>query len=337
MFRKNFYRLGKKFRKEEEIYIVYDSNVAMRAAAVRSLIAERKVRGMMALKASEDMKTMDSVLEVCRFLMDKGASRNALLVGIGGGITTDICGCAASLYKRGIRVAYVPTSLLAMVDAAEGGKNGVNLDAYKNMIGTFKKPEFTFVCPMCLEGLPDKEYGCGVAEMLKIFLIVSRRFYRRGVKFFSSGLITPDDPFQERELGRLIAKAYRFKKRRFIKKDPYDTKGRRIKLNLGHTFAHAIEHLALEEGHVIPHGDAVAMGIILAARLESHSLAERLADDFRKCSLNVDCPYKMRQLVDAMKNDKKIDADGYIRFIVPMKVGKVEIRSIKPEDAVKLL
>lgn len=337
MYRANFYRLGKKFRKFDEIYIVHDANVAMRAAAVRSLIPEHKVRGVMSIKLSEKDKTMDTVLDVCRFLMEKGASREALLVAVGGGVTTDVCGLAASLYKRGIRVAFVPTSLLGMVDAAEGGKNGVNLDSYKNMVGTFLKPSFVFVCPMCLEGLPDKEYSCGVAEMLKIFIIVSPAFYRRGVKFFSRGLITPDDPEQAGELGRLIARAYRFKKRRFVRKDPLDTKGKRIKLNLGHTFAHAIEFLSLADGKPIAHGDAVAMGIILAARLESHSFAEKLAEDFRKCGLNVDCPYKPKQLVEVMKTDKKADADGFISFIIPRKLKKVVIGKLRPEDVIKLI
>ena len=150
------------------VYAVMDENVAMNCPAayeVSQMLNRRGVPGML-VEVSEEAKCMETVMDICGWLLENGADRDALVLAIGGGITTDMVGFAASIYKRGIRCAYVPTTLLAQVDAAIGGKTGVNMNGYKNMLGTIRQPEFTYVCPQVLESLPMEDFQAGAAEML---------------------------------------------------------------------------------------------------------------------------------------------------------------------------
>ena len=332
---------------EPECYLIYDEAVDEFA---QQLLAGGDFRGSLPLTVSDAGKTMDTVLDICRYLMAAGATRQALVVALGGGTLTDMAGFAASIYKRGIRYANIPTTLLAMVDAGIGGKTGVNLDGYKNMIGAFRQPEWVWLCPAVLSTLPVREFRCGVAELLKTFLLSDASLYADAVRFFSG--ISSSTAVSEDVLAQWIEKAARIKER-IVARDPYDM-GERRKLNLGHTFAHAIEHEALRRGEDIRHGEAVAMGIILAARLgdqisrqarndkdvmpesDRASLAERLAADFVACGLPVACPYPMEALVEAMHCDKKGETDG-VRFILLRRIGETEEKVLRPEELLRLL
>ena len=315
-----------------ETYLVYDRNVAAPASVLAGAC-----RASMALDASEAGKTMETVLTICRWLLEEGAGRDALLVAMGGGITTDLCGFAASIYKRGIRFGFIPTTLLAQVDAAIGGKNGVNLDGYKNMVGVIRLPEFTLVCPQLLETLLEREWKGGLAELLKTFLIDnSSGGYEKAVEIASRGQsacpsvipdprpVIPDShPVIPDLIGNLIAAAAAVKER-IIAEDLYEG-GLRKKLNLGHTFAHAIERCSHGS---ISHGEAVSMGIILAARLSAHlglcapDFPERLQADFEAAGLPVQCPYSPAALADAMEKDKKASG-GKVDFVLLRAVGDV--------------
>ncbi len=301
---------------EKEIFIVHDENVAAVAADVAAALGG--VKAVFGLKTSEELKTMDTAVWVTERLLEADASRGALVLAIGGGITTDIAGFAASMYKRGIRWAAFPTTLLAQVDAAIGGKTGVNLRGYKNMLGAFHMPEFTFLTASVLETLPEKELRCGLAEMLKTFLIGDADAYAQAV---SSG-------FSAKIQDELIFRAASIKAD-IVRRDPLEH-GERAVLNLGHTFGHAIEHCS--KG-VIAHGEAVGMGIILAARLsEGLGLAQKglaacLEKDFQKVGLETACPYGIDELAAAMKKDKK---DG--RFILLKGIGQPVITTVKEDD-----
>ena len=279
------------------------------------------VKGAKSLETSEERKTLDSVLAVERWLMEADASRGALLLAIGGGITTDLVGFAASLYKRGIRYANLPTTLLAQVDAAIGGKTGVNLDHYKNMLGDFHMPEHTFLCGEVLRTLPPREFNCGVAELLKTFLLADAEAYRSALKG-----VTPE----------LIARAAAIKAD-IVERDPYEH-GERAKLNLGHTFGHAIEYVAREKGDDIAHGEAVAIGILLAARLSEqlglaeNGLTESLRQDFNKIGLPTQCPYPLERLQAAMGKDKKAQGGGTVKFVLPVAPGQVAFQALNPYD-----
>ena len=327
---------------EPEVYLVYDKNVAW----VAQEVACSAVKGSFAIEASEEAKTMETVLSIVRWLMEAGASRKALLVTIGGGITSDMAGFAASIYKRGIRYANVPTTLLAQVDAAIGGKNGVNLDGYKNMLGTITQPVFTYLCANVLRTLPPREFRCGVAEMLKTFLLADADAYSRAVRLLSTkNAQNVDGPAKNAvsstesaqnvdgpsaELQELIQRAAEIKAG-IVQRDPFE-QGERAKLNLGHTFGHAIEHEAHERGEDIRHGEAVAMGIILAAGMSdreglSNGLAVRLKADFAALSLPTECPYPLDVLKKAMAKDKKA-AGGKVKFILLRQPGEVLMKEV---------
>ncbi len=311
---------------EPEIFVVYDENVAWVAGEV---MAGLPVRAAIGLETSETLKTMESVLALCRQLMEAGASRKALLLAIGGGITTDMTGFAASIYKRGIRYANLPTTLLSQVDAAIGGKTGVNLDGYKNMLGAFRMPEYTFLCADVLRTLPPREFHSGEAELLKTFLLDDGPAYQQAIAVLPSTATAAD-------LQPLIARAARIKAD-IVARDPYE-QGERAKLNLGHTFAHAIEHQAQEQGDDITHGEAVAMGIILAARLGESlgiteaGLAKRLTADWNALNLPAQCPYDLETLQEAMTRDKKAQGGGKVRFVVPVRPGEVVFQELNPYD-----
>jgi 3-dehydroquinate synthase len=318
------------------IFIIHDRNVG---GLVENLGIEAK--GILPIEATEAKKTLATVLETENWLLEKGADRQAFVLAIGGGITTDLAGFAASVYKRGVRFGFIPTTLLSQVDAAIGGKNGVNLDSYKNIIGVIRQPEMTFICPEPLETLPYPQILSGAAELLKTFIINNEGGeYERAVNMLEDIHSQASGKVAIREysetLRSLIAAAARIKAG-IAGRDPNEHGERRL-LNLGHTFAHAIEK---NSGERIAHGEAVAMGIILAAQLSeslglAEGLAERLKADFTACGLPVRCPYSIDTLADAMKKDKKSEG-AFIHFVLPLGIGHVETRELSVEDAVKTL
>lgn len=295
---------------EPEVYVVYDRNVEW-------MVKDFPWKAL-PIETSESRKTLETVEEIGRWLVAQNASRSALVLAVGGGITTDMAGFAASIYKRGIRYANLPTTLLSQVDAAIGGKTGVNLDGYKNMLGAFLMPEATFICADVLRTLPPREYRNGLAELLKTFLLADADAYEKAL----------DGVTQE-----IIFRAARIKEE-IVERDPFE-KGERAKLNLGHTFGHAIEHTS---AGTIPHGEAVAMGIILAAQLgeslgmSDKGLAGRLRKEFAAAGLPTDCPYPLDTLKEAMAKDKKALAGGKVKFVVPVTPGKVVFYEMNPYD-----
>lgn len=306
--------------KEPELVVVFDRNVAWVLETLLGGLPPAKA--CIGLETSEERKTMETVLALERQLLQADASRNALLLAVGGGITTDLAGFTAAIYKRGIRYANLPTTLLSQVDAAIGGKTGVNLDGYKNMLGAFCMPEFTLLCPEVLRTLPEREFRAGEAEMLKTFLIGDAESYSQAL----SG-VTP----------QLLRRAASIKAD-IVSRDPYE-RGERALLNLGHTFGHAIEHLSQERGDDIHHGEAVAMGIILAARLSerkglaAEGLADKLKADFEALGLPVQSPYPPRALGEAMCKDKKA-AGGRVKFILLKAPGEPVIQELTVNEAI---
>ena len=170
------------------VYVICDIRVSGYADMLESRASDSsrvKICGKYMLEASEEKKIMETVLSMTGWLLAGGADRNALVLAVGGGITTDMAGFAASIYKRGVRFAYIPTTLLSQVDAAIGGKTGVNYDSYKNMLGVIRQPEFTYICPEVLESLPLRDFLSGAAEMVKTFLIEDGGWYGKSVRFLS--------------------------------------------------------------------------------------------------------------------------------------------------------
>ena len=356
-----------------DVFVVADRQVKSSAEQVVKAHEEQKLEGalphpsnLLLLDVSEENKSMSTVLEICKWLMDNDAGRNALLLAIGGGITSDMAGFAASIYKRGIRFAYVPTTFLSQVDAAIGGKTGVNFQNYKNILGVIRQPEFTYICPEVLGTLPYRDFLSGAAELLKTFIIDNAgNNYEKAVEVLSEIHESIDRKqaiaLHLAEIEELAAAAARIKAG-IVERDEFEC-GERRKLNLGHTFAHAIESVSMsgrygaESG--ISHGEAVAMGMIMAAKAseryynpalenslrpddiagqkdtEGESLSSRLARDFSRCGLPTECPFPPESLSGAMKKDKKAE-NGIVHFVLIRAIGDVRIVDLPVESAVNL-
>ena len=351
------------------VFAVVDRNVAEKCPAVIQLVEILKGRNVkiMTVTPSEGSKTLESVMDICAWLLENNADRDALVLAVGGGITTDMAGFAASIYKRGVRFAYVPTTLLAQVDAAIGGKTGVNFDKYKNILGVIRQPEFTYICPKVLATLPKRDFCSGAAEMLKTFVIEDNGNYRKAAdllfdmssEFNLEVLMFGKDEVETwtsivdkhaKELGNLVAAAARVKAG-VVSRDQFE-RGERRKLNLGHTFAHAIETLAQRDGgerfngEGVTHGEAVAMGMVLAARLadryfrndrnEPTALEGQMSNDLWDSNVPCYCPYSIEEMADVMKKDKKAEG-GKVHFVLPKAVGEVEVVDLTVEEVCRLM
>lgn len=356
-----------------DVFVVADRQVTSSAEQVVKAHEEQKLEGalpypsnLLLLDVSEENKSMSTVLEICKWLMDNDAGRNALLLAIGGGITTDMAGFAASIYKRGIRFAYVPTTFLSQVDAAIGGKTGVNFENYKNILGVIRQPEFTYICPEVLGTLPYRNFLSGAAELLKTFIIDNTgNNYEKAVEVLSEIHESIDRKqaiaLHLAEIEELAAAAAKIKAG-VVERDEFEC-GERRKLNLGHTFAHAIESVSMSRHTGISHGEAVAMGMIMAAKAseryyslapenslrsddiagqndtatseEGESLSSRLARDFSRCGLPTECPFPPESLSGAMKKDKKAE-NGIVHFVLIRAIGDVRIVDLPVESAVNL-
>lgn len=310
------------------------------------------------LRVSEQMKNLETVEKIIGWLMEKEADRDTLLLGVGGGIVTDITGFAASVYKRGIRYSLVPTTLLAQVDAAIGGKTGVNFYGVKNAVGTFSVAQSIVIDIDMLTNLPEREFRSGLAEVLKTFLIADAGMYREVVDYCTqtqiSGIDTDmsgwwDAAFMERIVQRCVQI-----KQKVVEQDRTE-KGLRRVLNLGHTVGHALEAMAQStEGAVsISHGEAVAAGIMAQARIAAalHICREddalQIEKDFRGLGYKslmeyaevfTDCIGKVfyKKIIDFIKNDKKRSED-FINFVFVTEIGSVQTVRLGIEDLERVI
>lgn len=261
---------------------------------------------------AEAAKTMQGAESIWTAMLDASLTRNALVVNIGGGVTTDIGGFAAACYMRGIRYVNLPTTLLAMVDASTGGKTGVNFNGVKNIIGAFKSPEATIISPEFLATLPHTQILSGYGEMLKHALLQGEPYLDR-MLHFSPYTALPH------EWHELIKESVLFKDK-IVSCDPYE-KGARRALNLGHTAGHAFEALGLSRGERLTHGAAVAQGLVTALVLSvmkagfSSETMQSVATHIKNLfpPLLYSCKDYDR-LLALMRHDKKNRGNGHISF-----------------------
>lgn len=257
-------------------------------------------------EASKTRQTKESVEDQ---MFQLGCTRKTKIVGFGGGVILDLVGFVASTFMRGIDCIFVPTTLLAMVDASIGGKNGIDTPFGKNMVGTFYLPKRVIFDPIFLNTLSDHEQKCGFVEMCKIALIHDAAFFEE--------LIYPPSE-------KMIQKAIQLKQM-IVEKDPFDCFERKL-LNFGHTFGHAVEALS---NYTISHGLAVNMGILFEVFLSNlpENEIEKIANKlpFKPPFQEFD-PIKLSL---SMKKDKKQDEQtAFYTFIVLEKIGKACIKSI---------
>ena len=271
----------------------------------------------------ESIKTLHTVEELVRELISREADRSTFLLGIGGGIVTDITGFVASIYMRGIRFGFVPTTLLAQVDASVGGKNGVNLDGFKNMVGCFNQPEFVICDSALLGSLPDREFRAGIAEMVKAAVIGDELLF----ELFENHSF--DDFRKDTDLlSQAIERAVRVKAA-IVERDEREAGERRL-LNLGHTIGHAIEKCSRK----MLHGEAVAAGMGVVARYAagrgvcSNECAERIITILDNYGLPTLSPIDPHELQNAILRDKK-RRGNLLALILPERIGKCRIEEIE--------
>jgi len=311
-FDANFSHLQKLVNKKNAVLIT-DEKILLGHAA--------KLKGwnMIVLKSGEEYKTQETVDTVIDNLVESGADRQTVLIGVGGGVITDLTGYVAAIYMRGINFGFVPTSLLAMVDAAIGGKNGVDVGLYKNMVGTIRQPSFLLYDYSFLKTLPEAEWINGFAEIIKHACIKDAAMFRQLEQSDFNKIRA-----SKKLVGDLVERNARIKTK-IVQQDEFEKGDRRL-LNFGHTLGHALENL-----YQLPHGQAVSLGISAACEL-SHLLSsfkesQRVIDLLDSYGLPTDAEFDKEKVIHILKKDKKIEKDQ-INYILLDKIGKGRIERI---------
>ena len=273
----------------------------------------------------EAHKNLDTVRMIYDEILTRGGDRGTTLVALGGGVVGDMAGYVAATYMRGIPLVQMPTTLLSMVDSSVGGKVGVDLPQGKNLIGAFKQPRSVIIDTDLLETLPTLQWRCGMAEVVKHGLIAQ------------PGLLEPD-LWQPEEAARLVRQAIQVKID-VVEVDPYEM-GIRAHLNLGHTFGHAIEQ---STNYAVPHGEAVAIGIVKAALLSRNlgfiddELVGRIQTIMWQIGLPTSIALDPYRWYAAMATDKKWKA-GKSRLVVLKALGEATIvEGLRREDIMAVL
>lgn len=310
---------------DKEAIFITDSNVY---PLYKDIISNNK---FIIIGTGEQNKTLDTVANIFEELLAMGADRSSFIIGLGGGIVTDITGFVASTYMRGCRFGFIATTLLSQVDASVGGKNGVNFERFKNMVGTFNQPDFVICDPTFLSTLPEREVRGGMAEIIKMGLIGDKDLFDTMAKAGYDGIMK-----DKQLLEKLIFRAIEMKAE-IVERDEKE-QGERKKLNLGHTLAHAIE----KSTTLFHHGEAVAIGLCKAAAI-SRALGKLTKEEeteieraIARLGLPTECDIDKETLFQALKSDKKKAADA-ISFIVMNGIGNCEIIKLKFDELYTIL
>lgn len=311
------------------VHIVTDENVERDVLPLLALDYPRIV-----VKPGDEHKNVESLTHIWSGLIAQGATRHSLVINIGGGVVTDMGGFAAASFKRGIRFINVPTTLLSAVDAAVGGKTGVNFQGYKNEIGAFATADAVVISTVSFNTLPREELLSGYAEMIKHGLLSSADDYAELLKF---DIVDADMD----SLLPLLEKSVKVKER-IVEEDPKEH-GIRRALNLGHTAGHAFEGLALEHGYPLPHGYAVAFGMLVEMILSHTVVGYPSSELYRYAnylkengygSPAVDCD-DYDALVEYMRHDKKNTTRETINFTLLSAPGKPLIDRTASEGEIR--
>lgn len=278
---------------------------------------------VLVVAAGEGSKSINAAGVLWEKLLELGTDRKSVVVAVGGGVIGDLAGFVAATFARGLALVQVPTTLLAQVDSSVGGKVGINLPSAKNMVGAFWQPRGVLIDIAALDTLPDREYRAGLAEVVKYGVIMDADFF--------TYLEEHVDAINARDhdvLTQVVARCCRLKAD-VVEADEREESGYRAILNYGHTFCHGLE-AATGYGELL-HGEAVAIGMICAARLAQSlgrigaSLAEQQRSLLVALGLPVDVPEVDHERVLAiMQRDKKVE-HGRLRFVLPSRLGHVEL------------
>jgi 3-dehydroquinate synthase len=275
------------------------------------------------IKAGEDYKHQATADSIIAELIERGADRTTTLIGVGGGVVTDITGYVASIYLRGIPFGFVPTTVLAMVDAAIGGKNGIDVGVYKNMVGTITQPKFLLYDMDFLKSLPDNEWRNGFAEIIKHAAIKKTDMFRE-----LEGATLQHYQQDTAALQRLVQENVLLKAG-VVQQDERESGERRL-LNFGHTLAHA-----LEKKYDLMHGEAVAIGMVFAAKLSAalcgFEKVHELASVIEAYGLPTSIPFDKEAVFNVLSRDKKKEGD-VMHFILLQDIGHAIVKKISLTD-----
>lgn len=278
----------------------------------------------------ETSKTLHTLDYIYRQFIELGVDRSTFILAIGGGIVTDVAGFAASTFMRGLEFGFISTSLLGQVDASVGGKNGVNVDGYKNMVGTFTQPRFVICDVAMLRTLNEREFRTGLAEMIKSAIIADEELFVMLEKVDFSALHSDVELLME-----LVYRAIKVKAA-IVERDERESGDRRL-LNLGHTLAHAIE----KNSSKLNHGEAVACGLALIADaacrrgVMDEQTRERIHSLLLRAGFTLTPPVEMPQLLKAVKKDKKAEGND-IYVVFPHTIAHCEVERMSVEEFKRL-
>jgi len=317
----SFAAIDKIVEKTQAIYIT-DENVYA--------LHQKKFKGKktIVIPAGEEHKQQTTVDFIIEALLNFGATRQAVLIGVGGGVVTDMVGYVAGIYMRGVAVGFVPTTILAMVDASIGGKNGIDVGLYKNMVGLIRQPQFLVYDLDFLKSLPPHQWENGFAEIIKHAAIKDAKMMKElsvnNVSFYQKN---------KKALASLIERNVQIKVN-VVQKDEFE-KGDRKLLNFGHTIGHAIENQ-----HVLLHGHAISIGMVYPAKisqvLTGFSETNILVETLKKYGLPTAMRFDIQETMQVMQKDKKKATAG-MQYVVLQKIGKASCETIPMKSLEKLI
>ncbi|MDA3942715.1 MAG: 3-dehydroquinate synthase [Bacteroidetes bacterium] len=309
-------------------FLVDDNTKALCLPVLKSLVAIEKLNPIiLEIHHGEAHKSLETAAYLWEQITNAGAGRDAMLFTLGGGVISDLGGFVASAYKRGIAVSHIPTTLLAMIDAAFGGKTGIDFMGYKNHIGTFYMPEDVYIITDFLNSLDVQQWLSGVGELLKYGFIARPEFLNYAV------LKTNDRTHYDAMIREAAAS-----KLELVNSDPYEHGIRKI-LNFGHTIGHAFESLALKKGLTFLHGEAVAAGILTELWLSVSylKLDIEVLNEYKQTYQSLFKPFKfsvddIAAIIQLIRHDKKNSAEK-LNFVLIQEPGKAVFDvAVEPSD-----
>lgn len=316
------FSLIKKISKNKNLIILTDENVyeahGNKFNAYNTII----------IKSGEKNKTQQTVNKIIKQLISCRADKGSILIGVGGGVVTDITGFVASIYMRGISFAFVPTTLLAMADASIGGKNGINTGVYKNILGVIKQPAFILYDYSFLKTLPEIEWQNGFAEIIKHACIKDLKMFRQlqshRLNYFKKN---------KSELSQLVQSNVKIKLK-IVRNDEFETGERRL-LNFGHTLGHA-----LENNYNLSHGHAISIGMVCAAKVSNQISGFKNVVDLisllKQYGLPVSTAFDKKVVVKTMQLDKKKSGEK-IKCILLKKIGEAFVQPLSTDQIMECL
>ncbi len=317
----SFTAIDKIVDKAQAIYIT-DENVYA--------LHQKKFKGKktIVIPAGEEHKQQATVDFIIEALLNFGANRQSVLIGVGGGVVTDMVGYVAGVYMRGVAVGFVPTTILAMVDASIGGKNGIDVGLYKNMVGLIRQPQFLVYDVDFLKSLPKHQWENGFAEIIKHAAIKDAKMMKE-LSMNNIGYYQKN----KKALASLIERNVQIKIK-VVQKDEFE-KGDRKLLNFGHTIGHAIENQ-----HALLHGHAISIGMVYAAKisqvLTGFSETNILVETLKKYGLPTAMHFDIQEAMQMMQKDKKKASAG-MQYVVLQKIGKAVSEIIPMKSLEKLI